>query len=140
MAIWRLMGSAPAQSACRFHHAAYHKHSAYILSNADMPGFSKMDQAKIAALVLGHNGKLTKLSGHLADSNDWLAVLCLRLAVLIHRRRAEVAPPKLTLTHTEKGYALRVDSAWLADNPLTEFSLRQECLEWGKVGLAVDLV
>ena len=121
-------------------HAAYHKHSAYILSNADMPGFSKMDQAKIAALVLGHNGKLSKLSGQFSEPNDWLAVLCLRFAVLIHRRRTEVDAPRLTLSATAKGYALRTDAKWLADNPLTEFSLRQECLEWGKVGLPVELV
>lgn len=43
-------------------HSAYHKHSAYIASNADMPGFSRTDQARLAALVLGHAGKLGKLS------------------------------------------------------------------------------
>src|SRR6185295_18298731 len=29
-------------------HAQYHKHSAYILSNADMPGFSRMEQQRLA--------------------------------------------------------------------------------------------
>ncbi|KAG0162342.1 hypothetical protein DFQ30_002280, partial [Apophysomyces sp. BC1015] len=42
-------------------HSAYHKHSAYIVSHADMPGFSRTDQARLAALVLGHAGKLSKL-------------------------------------------------------------------------------
>src|SRR6202022_696320 len=28
-------------------HSAYHKHSAYIASNADMPGFSRTDQARL---------------------------------------------------------------------------------------------
>ena len=59
-------------------HAGYHKHSAYMLSYADMPGFSKMDQAKIALMALGHTGKLTKLSGAIESPNEWLAVLCLR--------------------------------------------------------------
>ncbi len=121
-------------------HSAYHKHSAYILSNADMPGFSKMDQVRVAALVLGHTGKLTKLSGQLSGDNDWLAVLCLRLAVLLYRRRADVAAPALTLSRTSRGYALAANPEWLADNPLTEFSLRQECLEWGKIGYTVELV
>ena len=35
-------------------HNAYHKHGAYILTYADMPGFSKKDQARLAMLVLGH--------------------------------------------------------------------------------------
>jgi exopolyphosphatase / guanosine-5'-triphosphate,3'-diphosphate pyrophosphatase len=121
-------------------HAGYHKHSAYILSNADMPGFSKMDQVKVAALVLGHTGKLTKLSGQLTGENDWLAVLCLRLAVLLYRRRADVNAPPLTLSKTPRGYALAANAQWLTDNPLTEFSLRQECLEWGKIGYTVELV
>jgi exopolyphosphatase/guanosine-5'-triphosphate,3'-diphosphate pyrophosphatase len=121
-------------------HAGYHKHSAYILTNADMPGFSKMDQVKMAALVLGSTGKLTKLSGQLTRDSDWLAVLCLRLAVLLYRRRTDAAPPDLTLRATERGYAITADAKWLGDNPLTEFSLRQECLEWGKVGLSVELI
>ena len=44
-------------------HAAYHKHSAYILSNADMPGFSKDEQARLARIVLAHRGKLAKIEG-----------------------------------------------------------------------------
>ncbi|WP_235087169.1 hypothetical protein [Chromobacterium sp. Beijing] len=35
-------------------HTAYHKHSSYILQHADMPGFSKREQATLAAIVLGH--------------------------------------------------------------------------------------
>ena len=42
-------------------HAGYHKHSAYILGNADMPGFSRMEQAEIALLVLAHRGTLEKV-------------------------------------------------------------------------------
>ncbi len=121
-------------------HSGYHKHSAYIVSYADMPGFSRKDQSKLSALVLGHTGKLNKLSGQISNKNDWLSVLCLRLAVLLYRRRADVQPPKIGLNATDKGYALSVDAQWLERNPLTEFSLRQECLEWGKVGLAVELV
>jgi exopolyphosphatase / guanosine-5'-triphosphate,3'-diphosphate pyrophosphatase len=121
-------------------HAGYHKHSAYILSNADMPGFSKLDQAKIALIVLGHTGKLSKLSGSIEQPNEWLAVLCLRLAALVHRRRSELDVSQLALVRTEQGYALQTDAAWLADHPLTEFNLRQEASEWAKVGITLDLV
>src|SRR6185503_7091289 len=40
---------------------AYHKHSAYILANADMPGFSRQAQAWLSNLVLAQRGKLTKM-------------------------------------------------------------------------------
>ena len=42
-------------------HNSYHKHSAYIVGNADMPGFSKPEQALLASLQLGHTGKLPKV-------------------------------------------------------------------------------
>jgi len=35
-------------------HNNYHKHGAYILTNADMQGFSQQEQALLAALVLSH--------------------------------------------------------------------------------------
>ena len=47
-------------------HAQYHKHSAYVLSNADMPGFSRVEQQRLARIVLAHRGKLEKVrtDGH----------------------------------------------------------------------------
>src|SRR5258708_10655719 len=41
-------------------HAGYHKHSAYVLAQADMPGFSQKEQARLSRLVLAHPGKLPK--------------------------------------------------------------------------------
>ena len=121
-------------------HAGYHKHSAYILAYADMPGFSKMDQSKIAAIVLGHTGKLSKISGSIEEPNEWLAVLCLRLAALVHRRRTELDVSSLLLQRNGKGFTLATDPDWLAGHPLTEFNLRQESAEWSKIGVALDLV
>jgi exopolyphosphatase/guanosine-5'-triphosphate,3'-diphosphate pyrophosphatase len=121
-------------------HASYHKHSSYILSYADMPGFSKMDQAKIALIVLGHTGKLSKLSGSIDNANEWLAVLCLRIAALVHRRRTELDVSQLVLSSDGRGYTLSADADWLAEHPLTEFNLRQEAAEWAKVGITLDLV
>jgi len=120
-------------------HAGYHKHTAYILSNADMPGFSKKDQAWVSALALGHTGKLAKITGKLATADEWLELFCLRIAVLVHRRRIEMAPPPLALRMRERGFVLTIDAAWLAEHPLTEFSLQQECQEWSKVGVTVEL-
>lgn len=121
-------------------HAGYHKHSAYILSYADMPGFSKMDQAKVALIALGQVGKLSKLSGIIDEPDEWMAVLCLRIATLVHRRRTEIDVSALMIERTSRGFAIHVDAAWLADHPLTEFSLRQEAAEWVKLGMPLELV
>ncbi len=70
-------------------HAQYHKHSAYVLSNADMPGFSRMEQARLARVVLAHRGKLSKVQDAGLDGADWKLVFALRTASLILRSRTD---------------------------------------------------
>jgi len=62
-------------------HSGYHRHSGYILENADMPGFSRTEQARLALLARAQRGALVKLpdfsSGMIPD-NDRLLVWLLR--------------------------------------------------------------
>src|SRR5512142_1669740 len=68
--------------------AAYHKHSAYILANADMPGFSRQEQGWLASIVLAQRGKLAKMRPTLeADPRIAALAACLRIAVIFHRSR-----------------------------------------------------
>jgi exopolyphosphatase/guanosine-5'-triphosphate,3'-diphosphate pyrophosphatase len=46
-------------------HEDFHKHSSYILSNADMPGFSQTEQDRMARLALGQGGGLRKMRNSL---------------------------------------------------------------------------
>ncbi|MEX3629915.1 MAG: exopolyphosphatase [Burkholderia sp.] len=120
-------------------HSAYHKHSAYIASNADMPGFSRTDQARLAALVLGHAGKLGKLSQ--SRDVEWPLLFCLRLAALLCRRRTDAGLPEISVSHARKGgYEVRLPSSWVEQNPLTDYSLSQEAAEWEKVGIPYRVV
>ena len=70
-------------------HNGYHKHSAYILRNADMPGFSKMEQSRLATLVLAHRGSLDKMQGLLEGEVDLALVAAMRLAALFYRSRVD---------------------------------------------------
>ncbi|QGZ56144.1 exopolyphosphatase [Paraburkholderia acidiphila] len=119
-------------------HSAYHKHSAYIASNADMPGFSRTDQARLAALVLGHVGKLGKLSQ--TRDVEWPLLFCLRLAALLTRRRADVGLPHITVAQEGNGYEVLLPNAWVQNNPLTDYNLVQEAAEWGKIGIPYRVV
>jgi exopolyphosphatase/guanosine-5'-triphosphate,3'-diphosphate pyrophosphatase len=119
-------------------HSAYHKHSAYITSNADMPGFSRTDQARVAALVLGHAGKLGKLAQ--ARDVEWPLLFCLRLAALLCRRRADVGLPDIRVAEANGGYEVRLPNSWVANNPLTDYSLSQEAAEWEKVRMPYRVV
>ncbi|WP_374355066.1 exopolyphosphatase [Chitinimonas sp.] len=118
-------------------HASYHKHSAYILQYADMPGFSSHEQARLALLVLAHRGGLKKI-GALPQAK-WAKVLALRLAVLCCRSRSEQAPAPLTLAADHGGFALNAPDEWLANNPLTHTALLQEASEWQDIGVPLRL-
>lgn len=120
-------------------HADYHKHTAYILEHADMPGFSRDDQALLAFLTLGHQGKLGKVRNAQPSRARWLALACLRLAVLLLRRREDISPQPLHL-ETEPGYInIHADPDWLASHPLSEFSLKSELDVWHKMDVGLRL-
>lgn len=127
--------------ACRLHeigisiaHNAYHKHGSYILTHADMPGFSKKDQSYLATLVLGHRGKLEKLGPIAAVDGIWRQIFCLRLAVLLHRTRDDRDLPAWLVAESERGFQLDIPERWLEDNPWTTAALNEETLIWKQVG------
>ena len=114
-------------------HNGYHKHSAYIAGNADMPGFSKNDQARLAALLIGHAGKLGKLANNVSFQ-DWRMLFCLRLAQVLCRGRSDGDFPKVKISEHEGSYAVSIPKEWAEAHPLTEFSLQKEAAEWERIG------
>jgi exopolyphosphatase/guanosine-5'-triphosphate,3'-diphosphate pyrophosphatase len=120
-------------------HAAYHKHSAYVLSNADMPGFSRMEQARLARLVLAHRGKLSKLQDAGLESADWKLVFALRLASLILRSRTDARLPFLRVAADAGGFAIDLPQSWLDDNALSADALDAEAKHWKAVDLRLEV-
>lgn len=114
-------------------HNGYHKHSAYIAGNADMPGFSKNDQARLAALLIGHTGKLGKLANN-ASFSDWRMLFCMRLAQVLCRGRSDVNLPKVKVSEHNGDYLVSFSKDWAKEHPLTEFSLQKEAAEWERIG------
>jgi exopolyphosphatase/guanosine-5'-triphosphate,3'-diphosphate pyrophosphatase len=110
---------------------AYHKHSAYILANADMPGFSRQEQGWLSNLVLAQRGKLSKMRAAF-DDDPRLAALafCLRVAVIFYRSRRALDLPRIEAARTAHGFRLDVDPAWLAEHTLVALALDQEREQW----------
>jgi len=119
-------------------HADYHKHSAYVLSNADMPGFSRMEQANLARLVLAHRGKLGKVQEGF-EGDDWKAVFALRIASLILRSRTDARLPFLRVAADEAGFAIDLPQSWLDDNALSAAALDAEADYWKKIGMRLEV-
>lgn len=119
-------------------HNGYHKHSAYIAGNADMPGFSKNDQARLAALLIGHAGKLGKLANN-TGFYDWRMLFCLRLAQVLCRGRSDTNLPKVKVSEFNGAYLVSLSKEWVKAHPLTEFSLQKEAAEWERIGRPYSL-
>lgn len=115
-------------------HSSYHKHSAYILANADMPGFSRRDQARLSRLVLGHRGKLERAQPLGKEATEWTLIFCLRIAVLLHRARDDQALPSLAMRFTRYGFRLDMAADDLKTLPLTAAALEDEAAQWTAVG------
>jgi exopolyphosphatase/guanosine-5'-triphosphate,3'-diphosphate pyrophosphatase len=120
--------------------SGYHKHSAYIVGNADMPGFSRDEQARLSLLVQAHRRSLNKATkGVDEDDVDWDMVFALRLAALFYRSRADVSLPALQVKRQGRKFRLALDADWLQRNPLTCTELLDEVGEWDKVGFELKI-
>jgi exopolyphosphatase/guanosine-5'-triphosphate,3'-diphosphate pyrophosphatase len=115
-------------------HSSYHKHSAYIIANADMPGFSRRDQARLSRLVLAHRGKLERAQPLRGEAPEWTLIFCLRTAVLLHRSRDDQPLPELTVGFTRSGFQLKAGAGGLDALPLTAAALEDEAQQWAGSG------
>jgi exopolyphosphatase/guanosine-5'-triphosphate,3'-diphosphate pyrophosphatase len=111
-------------------HSKYHQHGGYLLANADLPGFVRLEQQLLALLVGFHRRKLDGLALERLPS-DWrlpafrLLVL-LRLAVLLNRGRGPIDLPAFKIEPGAQGLELKFPERWYGANPLTHADLEQE--------------
>jgi exopolyphosphatase/guanosine-5'-triphosphate,3'-diphosphate pyrophosphatase len=111
-------------------HSQYHKHSAYIIENADLAGFSRQDQILLATIIRSHRRKFSRLRfTELPAPWDNYApymTLILRLAVLLRRNRHEHDLPDFKISIVKSKVCLQFPDNWLAQSPLTHADLIQE--------------
>jgi exopolyphosphatase / guanosine-5'-triphosphate,3'-diphosphate pyrophosphatase len=111
-------------------HAHYHRHGAYVLENADMPGFPREEQLVLASLVLAHRRRFERTMFR-SLPQAWqrpglrLSIL-LRLAALFHRSRTAESLPELRLRVQGRTMRLQLPGSWLDSNPLTLADLERE--------------
>jgi exopolyphosphatase/guanosine-5'-triphosphate,3'-diphosphate pyrophosphatase len=111
-------------------YSGFHSHGAYLLTHGDMPGFSRDQQAYLAALVAGHRRrpKPDRIEALRATGGDValrLATL-LRLATTLNRARDPGLLPAFTLTAAGPVLELRLPPGWLDEHPMTAADLRQQ--------------
>lgn len=120
----------------------YRHHTAYILENADLAGFSQQEQQLLAWMGLHHRSKLqaidvAMLPNDVADAMLHMTVL-LRLSARLHRGR-EKSMPNITLTVSEKALTLAFADGWLEENALTRLDLDIEAKRLEAIGFSLTL-
>lgn len=123
-------------------HADAHKHGGYVVANADLPGFSGAEQRLLSLLVLGQSGGLRKIRAKEPGPSEWLLVLCLRLAVILQRRRDGRPTPiaiEPAATGPSGGWRIAIPASWAAEHPLTDQSLAAEIELWRESGVFPDV-
>ena len=113
-------------------HSDYHKHGAYILDNADAPGFAQPELHRLSLLVLGHRGKLRKLDADFEDDLFVHQLLCLRLAVILCHARRDPDLKGLQLSGDGHVITLSLRPDWPAAWPQSAHLLREEVIAWQK--------
>lgn len=124
-------------------HTGYHKHSAYVVAHADMAGFSRDDQAILAAVIQGHRRKVkpeTYRDLPPEYEHDVLYyTLIFRLAVLLNRNRSDEPTPVLGIDATLDRLALTFPPGWLEAHPLSMEDLVQQVERFKRVGMELVL-
>jgi len=125
-------------------HSKYHRHSAYLLQHADMPGFPREEQLLLSALVGGHRRQLSfeSLEDLLPpwDRHAEFLTVLLRLAVLLHRGRSPQPLPEVNLKVKGRTVNMGLPQGWMKEHPLTLEDLEQERQYLKDAGFRLNIV
>ena len=115
-------------------HSGYHKHAAYLIENADLPGFTTREQRSMATLILAQKGNLRKIGDALADPDFARAVLALRLAVLFSHARLDPDTARMRLKMKNR-IEMELEGDWVSTHPTVGFWMRKEQACWQDAGI-----
>lgn len=111
-------------------HSDFHLHGAYIVANADMPGFPAIEQRMLSCLIGSQRKQLDNKALRLLPEMRQVMVLRLavlvRLAILLHRSRSPRKLPAISLAACDNRLDLKFPDGWLDKTPLTLADLGRE--------------
>jgi exopolyphosphatase / guanosine-5'-triphosphate,3'-diphosphate pyrophosphatase len=112
----------------------YHKHAAYMIENADLPGFTTREQKTMSRLIVAQKGNLRKVGEALTDPDFAKAVVALRLAILFMHARIDVDFRQLKLRMKNR-IELEIRRDWVSDHPTVSYWMEKEQELWDEVGV-----
>ena len=114
-------------------HSGYHKHAAYMIEHADLPGFTTHEQRTMSTLILAQKGNLRKLGDALADPDFAKAVLALRIAVMLMHARIAVEVGQLKIKMKAR-IEIEIRRDLVAAHPTLSYWMEKEREWWSGAG------
>jgi len=106
------------------------RHSAYILYNANLPGFNQEQQQLLACLVRFHRRKIKPEDFpdfYLYSAQDLCyALVIFRLAILLNQKRRDDMLPQLCVSVSERTLQLQLPEPWMTQQTLLVADLVSE--------------
>jgi exopolyphosphatase/guanosine-5'-triphosphate,3'-diphosphate pyrophosphatase len=119
-------------------HSGAHKHAAYIVEHADLPGFTNREQRLMSGIVLAQKGNLRKVRELLGAPDLARAVLAMRLAAVFMHARVDGDLEDFRLRMKTR---IEIDTprGWLKQHPTVAAWFEKEAAAWGEVGVGFQV-
>lgn len=121
----------------------YNRHSAYLVENSDMPGFSQGDQLFISRLLRGHRGKLPNylFDGVPTSKQQKLARMLVLLRLAVTLKHAEVPPisPEFYAKASDARLEVNFSDEWREGHPLTVWEVTESIPVFKKLGITLEI-
>ena len=118
------------------------KHSAYIVANSQLPGFTQQEQLILSSLIRFYRKKikLDELSDFITISQQRVLKLItiLRLAILFNQKRQASQKPNMEISASSTGLFIKFCDGYLQEYTLLQADLEQEQHYLKKVGIALN--
>lgn len=104
------------------------EHSAYLLQNLDLPGFTRAQKHLIGELTRRYREQLSSLPEQhaISEISGKRLLRLLRIAVILTHRRNSKLEPIYSITSEQDKLTISIDASWLKQNPLTNAELEIE--------------
>jgi exopolyphosphatase/guanosine-5'-triphosphate,3'-diphosphate pyrophosphatase len=119
-------------------HSGAHKHAAYIVENADLPGFTTNEQRLMGTLIVGQKGNLRKIRNALDELDFAKAQLALRLAAMFMHARLDDDIDDLKVRMKGR-IDIEVRRDWMKRHPTVAYWLEKEHESWAEVDVPLSV-
>ena len=126
-------------------HSQYQQHSAYLIENTELSGFSLMHRRLLSQYVLNHRRKinlkffLDSVMNRETRNNNLFIILVLRLTYIFGQNQKKNGCQEVSIQYDGK-FILTFSTDWASSHPLVHYALEKEVKNWIKMPVKLALV